>query len=314
MNALDQAPRYAPLAFAQTHHRGPVHANVIRELGRFDLLGFKVLGEGHGHIVPIGHVAVKPKSAYWARASLSRRWHNRMMAKDSSKSPPHFLREWREHRQLTQDDIAAKANIGRSAVSKIEAGKKPLMEHHLAGFARGLGVSIPQLYQAPPAGSAVVDIHRNANTEGSVASNDKGNVTFLSGSRSTGLRDLPIRGHTKAGVDGVFLDQGETWGFAMRPESLRGVEEAYAVRVYDDCMMPRYKPGTVLQVDPFRRPNPEDNVVIQLTNGQCYVKELVRRAGGALVCKQYNPPKNVEYKLDKVKSVHLVVGVDYLER
>ena len=100
----------------------------------------------------------------------------------------------------------------------------------------------------------------------------------------------------------------------MRPETLRGVAEAYAVRVHDESMSPRYEPGTVLLVDPFRQPKSGDNVVIQLTDGQAFVKVLVRRAAGIVACAQFNPKKTIEYKQSKVKSLHLVVGVDYLER
>lgn len=129
-----------------------------------------------------------------------------------------------------------------------------------------------------------------------------------------GGRDLPVRGHSKAGQEGFFLGQGETWGYAARPESLRGVAEAYAVRVHDESMSPRYEPGTVLLVDPFRQPKPGDNVIVQLTDGQAFVKVLQRRAAGLVVCLQFNPKKTIEYKQARVKALHLVVGVDYLER
>ena len=161
---------------------------------------------------------------------------------------------------------------------------------------------------------ATVDMTGNANTKGLVATRNSAALSFLPDRRPTLARDLPIRGHTKAGKEGFFIDQGETWGFAMRPETLRGVAEAYAVRVHDESMSPRYEPGTVLLVDPFRQAKPGDNVIIQLSDGQAFVKVLVRRGGGIVACSQFNPKKTVEYKQAKVKSLHLVVGVDYLER
>jgi SOS-response transcriptional repressor LexA len=167
---------------------------------------------------------------------------------------------------------------------------------------------------AADGGGAMVDIHSNVNTKGLVATRKSGAVSFLPDRHPTLARDLPIRGHTKAGKEGFFIDQGETWGFAMRPETLRGVAEAYAVRVHDESMSPRYEPGTVLLVDPFRQAKPGDNVIIQLSDGQAFVKVLLRRGGGVVACSQFNPKKTIEYKQAKVKSIHLVVGVDYLER
>lgn len=155
----------------------------------------------------------------------------------------------------------------------------------------------------------VVDISQQ-----SVAGEAKPSLTFDYRERQPPVKDLPIRGHTRAGTVGMFIDQGNHWGFAMRPESLRGVLDAYAVRVVDHSMEPRYRPGNVLAVDPHRRPEPGDNVVIQLQNDEAYVKELVRRTEKAIICRQFNPPENVEFKPSQVKAMHMVVGIDYLER
>lgn len=100
----------------------------------------------------------------------------------------------------------------------------------------------------------------------------------------------------------------------MRPESLRGVKDAYAVRVADNSMEPRYEHGNVLQVDPHRDPKPGDNVVIQLKDGQAFLKRLVRRTERALICDQFNPKQTVEYLTNTVSTIHMVVGIDYLER
>lgn len=142
----------------------------------------------------------------------------------------------------------------------------------------------------------------------------KANLTFDYRVRPPAIRDLPIRGHARAGKMGLFIDQGNHWGFAMRPESLRDVPDAYAVRVVDDSMKPRFVAGNVLAIDPHRRPQPGDNVVIQLRDEQAFIKELVRRTEKAVICKQYNPEETVEYKESKILAVHMVVGIDFLER
>lgn len=261
--------------------------------------------------MPNGHLESNSKSAYWARASLRGFVHTPSMGRTARDKPPHFLREWREQRGLTQDQFASLVDIDRSAISKMEKGLKPIMENRLEAFAKALRITIAELYSPPP--NATVDIPRQENAKQSVVGRSTPTLSFLPG-RPTGPRDLPILGHTKAGETGFFIDQGQTWGFAMRPENLRGVDGAYAVRVHDDSMSPRYEPGEVLQVDPYRQAKPGDHVIIQLTDDQAFIKRLVRRGGGVVVCVQLNPKKEVEYKQSAVKSVHLVVGVDYLER
>lgn len=151
-------------------------------------------------------------------------------------------------------------------------------------------------------------------SQSSVASAAKPSLAFDFRERPAQVKDLPIRGHTRAGRVGLFVDQGNHWGFAMRPESLRGVLDAYAVRVVDDSMLERFRAGHVLQVDPHRRPQPGDNVVIQLKDDQAFIKELVRRTDRAIVCRQLNPDETVEYKPSQVRAIHMVVGIDFLER
>ncbi len=180
---------------------------------------------------------------------------------------------------------------------------RTLTQNTAERLARAAGVSVATIFPDTHTDSAAAPEAAAAPT-----------LSFMPDRRPTLSRDLPIRGHTKAGKEGFFIDQGETWGFAMRPETLRGVAEAYAVRVHDESMSPRFEPGTVLLVDPFRAPKPGDNVIIQLADGQAFVKVLTRRAGGIVACSQFNPKKTLEYKQAKVKSLHLVVGVDYLER
>jgi transcriptional regulator with XRE-family HTH domain len=37
---------------------------------------------------------------------------------------PHFIRAWRKHRDLTQEELAQRMGIGRSYLSKIETGER----------------------------------------------------------------------------------------------------------------------------------------------------------------------------------------------
>ena len=152
------------------------------------------------------------------------------------------------------------------------------------------------------------------NDQQEVATQNSGRVGLERGRTPPKLRDLKILGYVKAGEVGFFLDQGVVGGYAMRPSDLEGVEEAYAVRVYDGSMKDKLQPNWVLQVDPFRDPRPGDFVVIQLHDGQAFIKALVRRTQKAILCEQFNPPKQVEYKPEKVRAVHLVVGIDLISR
>lgn len=228
----------------------------------------------------------------------------------------------------TAKDFAVAHGIPQATYALHEGGKRGLSRKFsdsdpretLEVYAEKLGVRAAWLkFGEQPVSQLENDNHRLGSVASSrekvmVAPPNNAALTFDYRERAAQIRDLPIRGHTKAGKEGLFLDQGEHWGFAMRPESLRGVKDAYAVRVHDESMEPRYKAGYVLQVDPYRTPVPGDNIVVQLLDGQAFVKELVRRTEKVVVCRQFNPLMNVEYKRSQVRSMHMIVGVDYLER
>lgn len=46
-----------------------------------------------------------------------------------------FLKEWREFNELNQDEAAARLDISRTLLSKIESGKSPYTQRHLEAAA-----------------------------------------------------------------------------------------------------------------------------------------------------------------------------------
>lgn len=146
--------------------------------------------------------------------------------------------------------------------------------------------------------------------ERDIAESPNGRVTFKAEDRGVGTwpRDLKIIGHVKAGVDGFFLDQGEFHGMAHRPPALRDVPNAFAVYVHDDSMSPAFEPGMVLWVHPTKPVKPGDNVIIELDDGQAFVKRLVRRTASEVICRQHEPKKDLKYPAKKVARLLYVVG------
>lgn len=57
----------------------------------------------------------------------------------SKKSPPaHFIKAWRNFRNLTQEQLAERLEIDRTTVSKIENGKQEYSQHFLEACAHAL--------------------------------------------------------------------------------------------------------------------------------------------------------------------------------
>jgi transcriptional regulator with XRE-family HTH domain len=57
--------------------------------------------------------------------------------------PP--IRVWREHRRMTQEQLAQAAGVRRAYITQLESGTRRGSTKVLAGIARALGVNIDDL-------------------------------------------------------------------------------------------------------------------------------------------------------------------------
>ena len=121
---------------------------------------------------------------------------------------------------------------------------------------------------------------------------------------------IPIRSAARGGTDQeMFLEDGPI-GYTPRPASLAGVRSAYAIYMVGDSMEPRYEPGWLLHVNPFKPPTRGRDVVVYKTGQAVLIKQFVRWEGDALVLRQLNPSEELRIPRDEVLECHLVVGVD----
>lgn len=63
----------------------------------------------------------------------------------------HFLREWREHRQLNQEQAAERMDIDRTTLSRIERGEVPYNQDFLEHAAFVYGCDTDDLISRNPA-------------------------------------------------------------------------------------------------------------------------------------------------------------------
>lgn len=119
---------------------------------------------------------------------------------------------------------------------------------------------------------------------------------------------IPILGHANASSHAMMLNYEEPIGEAPRHPKLSGVKNAYYVEVYDESMSPRYYPKELAAVNGNRSPLPKEDCVIQLTNGEVYIKQFIKTTDKKVICHQLNPSRNWDCLLSDVKSIHAVVG------
>ena len=123
-------------------------------------------------------------------------------------------------------------------------------------------------------------------------------IFLVKGTRSTSSDRLPAQGSTvpllgfaQAGAGGFFDDAGfpagQGWDVVETPAGAR--EGAYALQVQGDSMLPLYRDGDRLVVDPTAGVRRGDRVVVKTHGGEVMAKVLERQTARAIELMSLNP-------------------------
>lgn len=102
---------------------------------------------------------------------------------------------------------------------------------------------------------------------------------------------VPLLGFAQAGAGGFFDDAGfpagHGWDLVEIPASAR--DGAYALQVQGDSMLPLYRDGDRLVVDPAAAVRRGDRVVLRTVGGEVMAKVLEKRTSRAIDLMSLNP-------------------------
>ena len=104
-------------------------------------VGFK--GAGASLISVTSQIATKPSSEDVHKLRMEAEnagWQNVNMS-DEKNGGPNFLRDWRDYRKLTQEELAAAVRTSASVISMLETGDRQLNAKWLRKLAPVLGTS-----------------------------------------------------------------------------------------------------------------------------------------------------------------------------
>lgn len=104
-------------------------------------------------------------------------------------------------------------------------------------------------------------------------------------------RAVPLIGFAQAGAGGYFDDAGFPVGQGWEEIDLpaAGAEGAYALQVQGDSMLPLYRDGDILIVEPGARLRKGDRVVVRTVSGEVMAKVLVARSARTIELVSLNP-------------------------
>lgn len=174
-------------------------------------------------------------------------------------------------------DLGRLLGIDGSQVTRIIKGERQIQRHEWRKIEDWLGGSLPE-------------------------GNLDENVALLPGL-------VPLYGWAGAASDErlTFADQ-HLLGAVPRHPNQMNVRGAFALKVSDVSMSPRYEPGEVVYVAPNQWPAREQDCILVTEDGFGYLKRFVRRADGQTIVHQLNPAKDLPFEDRNVAAMHAVVG------
>ena len=117
-------------------------------------------------------------------------------------------------------------------------------------------------------------------------------------------------GFAQAGAGGFFDDAGfpagQGWDLIELPA--RSTENAYALEVQGDSMLPLYRHGDVLIVDPGAQVRGGDRVVVKTHGGEVMAKVLHRQSPRSIELVSLNPEHpNRNFDIDEVDWIARII-------
>lgn len=124
----------------------------------------------------------------------------------------------------------------------------------------------------------------------------------------TEMRCLPVRGRAEGGKDGNFVIEEQPIDWTYRPADLQGVNEAFAVFVSGNSMVPKYKNGDLVYVHPAKPISKQRYALIETTEHKGFIKQYVGWQDDHLIVQQFNPKQEIKIPRENVLRLMLVIG------
>ncbi|RVJ75741.1 S24 family peptidase [Sinorhizobium medicae] len=132
------------------------------------------------------------------------------------------------------------------------------------------------------------------------------------GSERESAPGIPLIGFAQAGAGGFFDDGGfpvgQGWDSIEFPTAERRQSGAYALEVQGDSMLPLYRDGDILIVDPSAQVRRNDRVVVRTREGEVMAKVLARQTPRGIELVSLNPDHpNRNFEMKEVEWIARII-------
>lgn len=192
------------------------------------------------------------------------------------------------------DALAAKNNLSVSGLAR-RAGLDP------TSFNKSKRVSADGRQRWPSTESLAKVLDATGATFDDFAELVSGVSTGKGNSRNVPLATVPLIGFAQAGAGGYFDDAGfpvgEGWDMVEFPSAPNVQGGCYALEVQGESMMPLYRDGDILIIQPDAPVRRGDRVVVKTRDGEVMCKTLQRHTARSIDLLSINtdhPPRHFE--------------------
>jgi phage repressor protein C with HTH and peptisase S24 domain len=195
---------------------------------------------------------------------------------------------------LTQRGLAERMGLNPAAVNRMLYGQRKIMAEEIPIIEDYIGEKLDLHYPQERQGSAKRGFNEAPGKE-------------------PGADRVPVYGYAAGsgelgGKGGLNLANGEVIDWVARHPAQIGIGNAFAVYIVSDSMEPRYFRGELVYVHPGRPPDANRDCVIEMQNGDAFIKRLLRHGGDRIRVQQYNPAEEKEIMLSNIKAIYPVIG------
>lgn len=186
------------------------------------------------------------------------------------------LRELRKEKDLTQEELASKLKISKSALGMYETGKRIPTWETMEAIADFFNVDMDFLYGKTKVKNKLK--HFNNSTHLSIYEREEQNINFCEKPKNK----VAVLGTVQAGIPIEAIE--DILGYEeLSPNMVESGAEYFALRVKGDSMLPRFQEGDVVIVRKQSDVNHDDIAIVLVGNEEATIKRIVKSEVGIML-------------------------------
>ncbi len=213
------------------------------------------------------------------------------------------LIEFREREGITQSELGKRLGVGQTLISMYESGRRTPSYQMLCQIADMIGVDVDTLISDKTTRVLNKRVGREQNPDGVPKTRPRKAALDERGDLKIPVRIVLGSMFQARFVDGCVTEQVET------PPCLRGVENAYAGRVVNDDMSPRYSSGMLLYLNPQKPLTRDCGVVVVMQDGAALIAEFRTKTGSEIeVITHLSSGLTTKFDVSKILRIDAIAG------